>query len=223
MTRKLLSLAVASALAARRGPRARARARAERRIEALKAQLAALSAKIEQLEKVADADQEDRRRGAGHRRPHRGRGRAGKSRASPSAATCVTAMRSFDVEYVDRDRKRDRVRARLNASYRVNDTLTGVIGIATGGPDPRSSNQTLTDQNSRKDFELDLAYVTWAPNADWQVHARQAALFLAAQPAACSTTATSIPKASRSTTRRAISSPARSTTGSPNARCPSAT
>ena len=51
---------------------------------------------------------------------------------------------------------------------RANDTVTGVLGIATGGPDPRSSNQTLTDQNSRKDFELDLGYVQWAPNAEWR-------------------------------------------------------
>src|SRR4029077_11448675 len=39
------------------------------------------------------------------------------------------------------------------------------------GPDPRSSNQTLTDQNSRKDFELDLGYIQWAPTADWRLTA----------------------------------------------------
>ena len=89
---------------------------------------------------------------------------------------------TFDVEHVDDNRNRDRVRARLNANFRVNDTVTGGIGIATGGPDPRSSNQTLTDQNSRKDFELDLAFVTWAPTADWRITAgKQRRVALAAQ------------------------------------------
>jgi hypothetical protein len=75
------------------------------------------------------------------------------------------------VQYVDRDRNRDRLRARLYANFRVNDTINGRVGIATGGPDPRSSNQTFTDQNSRKDFELDQAYLTWAPNAQWKITA----------------------------------------------------
>jgi hypothetical protein len=78
---------------------------------------------------------------------------------------------SFDVQYVDRNRQRDRIRARLNATYRVNDTINGVFGISTGSADPRSGNQTLTDQNARKDFDLDVAYVTWAPNAKWKVTA----------------------------------------------------
>jgi hypothetical protein len=54
---------------------------------------------------------------------------------------------------------------------RVNDTIRGVLGLATGGPDPRSSNQTLTDTSSRKDFELDLGFVEWQPNAQWRVTA----------------------------------------------------
>jgi type II secretory pathway component PulJ len=78
---------------------------------------------------------------------------------------------SFDVELVDSNRVRDRIRARLNATVRVNDTIRGVLGLATGGPDPRSSNQTLTDTSSRKDFELDLGYVEWQPNAQWRVTA----------------------------------------------------
>jgi hypothetical protein len=73
------------------------------------------------------------------------------------------------VQYVDHDRNRDRIRARLNANFRVNDTITGQFAITTGGDDPRSGNQTLDGQNARKTFGLDLAYVTWAPNADWKV------------------------------------------------------
>jgi hypothetical protein len=63
------------------------------------------------------------------------------------------------------------VRARLNANYRVNDTVTGQIGLATGADDPRSSNQSMDGQNSRKSFGLDVAYITWAPNADLKLTA----------------------------------------------------
>ena len=170
MKRKLLSLAVTAALA---GVTSFAPATAlaqNAEIEALKAQLAALSAKIDQLEQ-AQAQQKKA---------------VDETQATADKTADVVAQErsrltfggdlryrneSFEVEHVERNRNRDRVRARLNATYRVNDTLTGVLGIATGGPDPRSSNQTLTDQNSRKDFELDLAYVQWAPHADWRVTA----------------------------------------------------
>jgi hypothetical protein len=170
MTRKLLSLAVATAIMGAAGLAPSPAFAQNADIEALKAQLAALSAKIEQLEKAQSQTSKT----------------AGEAQATADRTADVLAQEksrlsfagdlryrneSFDVQYVDRNRHRDRVRARLNASYRVNDTLTGVMGIATGGTDPRSSNQTLTDQNSRKDFELDLAYVTWAPNSATRVTA----------------------------------------------------
>jgi hypothetical protein len=78
---------------------------------------------------------------------------------------------SFYVELVDSNRVRDRVRARLNATVRVNETVRAVLGLSTGGLDPRGSNQTLTDTSTRKDFELDLAFVEWQPNAHWRVTA----------------------------------------------------
>jgi type II secretory pathway pseudopilin PulG len=78
---------------------------------------------------------------------------------------------SFDVELVDGNRIRDRLRARLNATVRINDTVRAVIGLATGGADPRSANATFTDSNSRKDFELDLGFAEWTPNAHWRVTA----------------------------------------------------
>jgi hypothetical protein len=170
MKRKLLSLAVTAALA---GVTSFAPAPAfaqNAEIEALKAQLAALSAKIDELEK-SQAQQ--------NKTIVETQATADKTAdviaQEKSRLTFAGDIRyrneSFEVEHVDRNRNRDRVRARLNATYRVNDTLTGVFGLATGGPDPRSSNQTLTDQNSRKDFELDLAFVQWAPHADWRVTA----------------------------------------------------
>jgi hypothetical protein len=170
MTRKFVSLAVTAALAgaAAFAPQPVFAQNAE--IEALKAQLAALSAKIDQLEKAqtqAKKVTEETQATADKTADVVAQQRAALS----FAGDLRYRNESFDVQYVDRNRNRDRVRARLNATYRVNDTLTGVLGIATGGADPRSSNQTLTDQNSRKDFELDLAYVQWAPTADWRVTA----------------------------------------------------
>jgi gas vesicle protein len=170
MTRKLLVLAVAGAIAGTAAPVLAQNSGQNPEIQALKEQLAALSAKIEQLEKAqantkktADEAQVTADRAADVMAQE-------KSRLSFNGDIRYR-NESFDVEYVERNRNRDRVRARLNANYRVNDTVTGVFGIATGGTDPRSSNQTLTDQNSRKDFELDLAFVQWAPNASWRVTA----------------------------------------------------
>jgi type II secretory pathway component PulJ len=174
MTRKLLVLAITAAIAGVAAPAlaqdsTRLPAQASE-IQALKEQLAVLSARLEQLEKsqattkkTAEEAQVTADRAADNMAQE-------KSRLSFNGDIRYR-NESFDVEYVERNRSRDRVRARLNANYRVNDTVTGVFGIATGGADPRSSNQTLTDQNSRKDFELDLAYVQWAPNAAWRVTA----------------------------------------------------
>jgi hypothetical protein len=165
MKRTLISLAVAASLS---GAAPAFAQNAE--IEALKAQLSALSAKIEQLEKnqaqakkTLDETQATADKTADVVATE-------KSRFS-FAGDIRYRNESFDIEYVDRNRDRDRIRARLNATVRVNDTVTGQIGFSTGADDPRSGNQTLDGQNSRKAFNLDVAYVTWAPNAKWKVTA----------------------------------------------------
>src|SRR3954469_25277507 len=170
MTRKLIPLAVAAALA---GTAAFAPAPAFAQsadIQALKDQLAAMQAKLEQLEKAQAQTKKV----------------ADETSATAEKTADTVAQRwaglnftgdlryrneSFDVQYVDRNRDRDRIRARLNANFRVNDTISGQFAITTGSADPRSGNQTLDGQNARKDFDLDLAYVTWAPTADWKVTA----------------------------------------------------
>jgi len=170
MKRTLISLGVAAAIA---GVTAFAPAPAyaqSAEIQALKDQLAAMQAKIEQLEKAQASTKKT----------------VDETQATADKTADVVAQEksrlsfagdiryrneSFDVEYVDRNRNRDRVRARLNANYRVNDTITGQIGLATGADDPRSSNQSLDGQNSRKTFGLDVAYITWAPTADWKITA----------------------------------------------------
>jgi hypothetical protein len=68
---------------------------------------------------------------------------------------------SFDIEGRD-DRHRQRIRARTELSAKVNDTVSVGFGLATGGLDPISTNQTLGDGSSSKNVVLDLAYAKWA-------------------------------------------------------------
>jgi hypothetical protein len=163
MTRKLVSLAVSAVLATAAGfAPAPAFAADDADIAALKEQLAALSAKIEALEKsqtqtrkTVDETQATAEKTADV---------VAQNKAALSFSGDLRYRNeTFDVQYVDTNRNRDRIRARFNANFRVNDTISGRLGLSTGDLDPRSGNQTLTDQNARKTFGLDTAYVTWAP------------------------------------------------------------
>jgi outer membrane murein-binding lipoprotein Lpp len=58
-------------------------------------------------------------------------------------------------------RSRDRIRARLGFDAKVTDTMLVGLLVATGGDDPRSSNQTLGGGNTRKAIGFDLAYFDW--------------------------------------------------------------
>jgi hypothetical protein len=175
MNRKLVSVAVAAALGLSGLASAPVFAQSASEIQALKDQLAALQAKIEQLEKnqaQGSVAQVKKTAEEAQATADRTADVVAQERSRLSFAGDVRYRNeSFDVEYVDHDRQRDRIRARLNANFRVNDTINGQIGFSTGADDPRSGNQTLTDQNSRKTFGLDVAYVTWAPNATWKATA----------------------------------------------------
>ena len=59
------------------------------------------------------------------------------------------------------DRHRQRIRARLGFDYKATDTIKGTLLLATGGDDPRSSNQTLGGVGTRKSIGLDMAYAEW--------------------------------------------------------------
>jgi hypothetical protein len=153
------------------------RAQSAAEIDALKAQLAALQERLAQLEAKQQQQQTAVEQSAktateAQSTADRTADVLAQARAAISFAGDVRYRNeSFDVELVNSNRVRDRLRARLNATVRVNDTIRGVLGLATGGADPRSSNQTLTDSSSRKDFELDLGFVEWQPNANWRVTA----------------------------------------------------
>ena len=79
---------------------------------------------------------------------------------------------TIDQEFTARERNRDRIRARFGFFAKVNDTVrVEMQASTTEGGDSRSSNQTLTNANSRKALDLDTAYAEWAPSAQWKLTA----------------------------------------------------
>ena len=61
------------------------------------------------------------------------------------------------------ERERYRIRWRVGAVADVNDNWEVGFGFASGGGDPRSTNQTLNGSFSTKDARLDYAYARYAP------------------------------------------------------------
>ena len=68
-------------------------------------------------------------------------------------------------EYIDQKgreiRQRNRIRLRANMNMQVNDNLDFTLGMASGGDDPVSTNQSLDGGFSTKDLRLDLAYFNY--------------------------------------------------------------
>ena len=76
---------------------------------------------------------------------------------------------NIDQEATVTERNRNRVRLRVGAFARINDTTRAEIQFTTTeGADARSSNQTFSDVNSRKALDLDTAYVEWSPTDQWK-------------------------------------------------------
>ncbi|MBT8067405.1 MAG: putative porin [Gammaproteobacteria bacterium] len=66
----------------------------------------------------------------------------------------------IDLEGSD-TRRRNRIRARTNIKAELSDNIDVGFGLATGGDDPVSTNQTLGGGGSSKTVVLNLAYVDW--------------------------------------------------------------
>lgn len=63
----------------------------------------------------------------------------------------------------DSDTNVGRVRLRLGLDAKVNEKLLAGVGIATGSGDPRSTNISFGDYNSKKTVVLDYAYAKYTP------------------------------------------------------------
>jgi hypothetical protein len=78
---------------------------------------------------------------------------------------------SFDIAQAS-NRHRNRVRARVGIKATVNDTTLLGFELASGSDDPISTNQTLGDDFSSKQVNIDQAYARWQPKgADIDVYA----------------------------------------------------
>ena len=86
---------------------------------------------------------------------------------SESWADRIKLDGDFRYRYEDIDkegsdsRSRTRIRARTNIKAQVADNIQAGFGLATGGEDPTSTNQTIGGGGSSKGVLLNLAYVDW--------------------------------------------------------------
>ncbi|OPX40789.1 MAG: hypothetical protein B1H13_05615 [Desulfobacteraceae bacterium 4484_190.3] len=74
----------------------------------------------------------------------------------------------YQYEDTDNDgidsRERYRIRWRFGAESKVNDQWKAGFGLASGGNDPRSTNQTLENTFQSPDARIDYAYAKFTPN-----------------------------------------------------------
>lgn len=75
---------------------------------------------------------------------------------------------NIDVEGMD-ERNRQRIRARVNLNAKIGDDTRVGFGLASGGLDPVSTNQTLGGGGSSKDINLNLAYFQWSGLANTDI------------------------------------------------------
>jgi hypothetical protein len=90
-----------------------------------------------------------------------------KQNKSTSWAESIKWKGDFRYRYEDieedgrDDRDRNRIRARAALVAKPSDTTEVGLGLASGGDDPVSTNQTLGGGGSTKDIRLDLGYFKW--------------------------------------------------------------
>ena len=168
MNKTALSIAVGSLLLSQ-GQAALA-AVSEAEFEALKAQFAAMSERMTALEAenerlqgltaktvpVIDLDQEE----VDDLRTFR-------EKASWTEKTAWKGdfryrYEEIDAEFDDDGRSRHRIRARAALVSQLPSNVEVGLGLATGGDDPVSTNQTLGGGGSTKEIRLDLAYFKWS-------------------------------------------------------------
>ena len=80
-------------------------------------------------------------------------------------------------------RNRERIRARLGVRVAFSDELSATIRGASGNiNDPISTNETLTGNFNRKNFNLDWAYLTFTPGKSFDIRPGAAAITLGKFP-----------------------------------------
>ena len=141
----------------------------EDEISLMRAQLLALSQRLDALEASnSELKQENSRLQSDNEQTAAEVGRVSEYKSASSWADRISIKGDFRQRYekIDEegsaDRNRSRIRARAAIIANVSENAEVGLGFASGGDDPVSSNQTLGDGGSTKDINLDLAYVKWA-------------------------------------------------------------
>ncbi len=161
--KRLLSMAVASSIVLSSGAFA---AVSDEEFALLREQLAAVSARLDQLE----AENAELKAGQNQVDAEVDEVKTAVA-AIPASSSSWTDRVSLDGDFRYRyeridaqgsdTRKRNRIRARANIKAQLDDRTEVGFGLATGGDDPVSTNQTLGGGGSTKGVGLNLAYVDW--------------------------------------------------------------
>ncbi len=161
--KRLLSMAVASSIVLSSGAFA---AVSDEEFALLREQLAAVSARLDQLE----AENAELKAGQNQVDAEVDEVKTAVA-AIPASSSSWTDRVSLDGDFryryerIDAEgsdtRKRNRIRARANIKAQLDDRTEVGFGLATGGDDPVSTNQTLGGGGSTKGVGLNLAYVDW--------------------------------------------------------------
>ena len=69
------------------------------------------------------------------------------------------------------DTDRERFRLRLGMKSKVNESINFVMRLESGVQDPVSSNQTIGDNFSGKDFGIGRSYIDWKINKNANIYA----------------------------------------------------
>ena len=159
-----IALAVSLALASSNA----AAAISDSEFKALQAQLAALAERMNALE--AENAELKRKNNETLHEVSLGKQQVAALQKSSKAASWTDTIKlkgdfryryeNIDEENKD-DRDRNRIRARAALEATLPDNVKVGLGVASGGDDPVSTNQTLGGGGSTKDIRLDLAYANW--------------------------------------------------------------
>lgn len=124
-------------------------------VQELRAQIEALSSRLEQLERGSELISQSVEQNQSFARA------SSWSERIRISGDLRTRFENIDDDLESSDRNRNRIRARVAVEAELNDNWSTGVGLASGGTDPISANQSLGGGSFTKDLGLDLAYVSY--------------------------------------------------------------
>lgn len=142
-------------------------------ISELRAQLAALTARLEILEAQQQQTQVDVQANSANVAETKTLSQSAIASSKVSPAKSAESTLKYDADFRYRfesfniedtpDRHRNRIRARVGVKATVSDEMLIGFALASGSNDPISSNQSLGDNSSSKQVNIDQAYIRFQP------------------------------------------------------------